>query len=301
MVEQPYSVCRPVTTVRQETVECGYYERQYITVPGPVVERRVRVPVQECDLCGEEQPRGLLGCLHHKRKVTATVAVQCPPRTVCQRVWVSRPVTREVSETRYVRETMVRQVPVTQCRYVSEQRVESTPVTTCSYVSEERVEPYEVQTCNSSPKSGSSLTKSRPAATSPRNGSSLTRFAPARWWPSSGWRPSPLPPATMSLRSGRALRSPDLPARRRGARGALPGHNLQLRRRGTGRARTRADLPHGRRDGLAPGSGLCRGAGSRDRQPRRRPTSCPHRGRAAMHHGARRHSDLPDVPVSGLG
>src|SRR5208337_2484491 len=68
MVEQPYTVCRPVTTVRQETVECGYYERQYITVPGPVVERRVRVPVQECDLCGEEQPRGLLGCLHHKRK-----------------------------------------------------------------------------------------------------------------------------------------------------------------------------------------------------------------------------------------
>ena len=49
MVEQPYTVCRPVTTVRQETVECGYYERQYTTVPGPVVERRVRVPVQECD------------------------------------------------------------------------------------------------------------------------------------------------------------------------------------------------------------------------------------------------------------
>ena len=49
MVEQPYSVCRPVTTVRQETVECGYYERQYTTVPGPVVERKVRVPVQECD------------------------------------------------------------------------------------------------------------------------------------------------------------------------------------------------------------------------------------------------------------
>ena len=60
MVEQPYTVCRPVTTVRQETVECGYYERQYTTIPGPVVERRVRVPVQECDLC-EDQPRGLLG------------------------------------------------------------------------------------------------------------------------------------------------------------------------------------------------------------------------------------------------
>ena len=44
MVDQPYSVCRPVTTVRQEVRECGYYERQYTMVPGPIVERRMRVP-----------------------------------------------------------------------------------------------------------------------------------------------------------------------------------------------------------------------------------------------------------------
>ena len=37
---------------------------------------------------------GSLSCFH-KRKVTATVAVQCPPRVVSQRVFVSRPVVRE--------------------------------------------------------------------------------------------------------------------------------------------------------------------------------------------------------------
>ena len=65
--------------------------------------------------------------LHPKKKVTATVAVQCPPEPSASAVWVSRPVTRDVTETRYVRETMVRQVPVTRCRYVSEERVESIP------------------------------------------------------------------------------------------------------------------------------------------------------------------------------
>ncbi len=75
------------------------------------------------------------------------MAVQCPPRVVSQRVFVSRPVVRNVTETRYVRETMVRQVPVTSCRYVAEERVESIPVTTCSYVAEEHVEPYQVRTC----------------------------------------------------------------------------------------------------------------------------------------------------------
>ena len=118
-------------------------QRQYTMVPGPIVERRMRVPVVEtsCDSCG------LLSCFHRPRRVTETVAVQCPPRMVRERVFVSRPVVRNVSETRYVRETMVRQVPVTTCRYVAEERVETIPVTTCQYVAEERAEPYEVRTC----------------------------------------------------------------------------------------------------------------------------------------------------------
>ncbi len=55
----------PVTTVRQEVRECGYYARQYTMVPGPVVERRVRVPVVEtsCNLhagflVASSQPQG---------------------------------------------------------------------------------------------------------------------------------------------------------------------------------------------------------------------------------------------------
>ncbi len=176
MVEQPYTVCRPVTTVRQEVRECGYYERQYTMVPGPIVEqtgpRSRRGPVVRFVRAFQLLPPAA--------KVTATVAVQCPPRVVSQRVFVSRPVVRNVTETRYVRETMVRQVPVTTCRYVAEERVEidprhhlsstsprnassrmrSAPAATCprsasnrspsppaQYVAEERVEPYEVRTC----------------------------------------------------------------------------------------------------------------------------------------------------------
>src|ERR671911_100403 len=119
MVEQPYTVCRPVTTVRQVVEECGYYERQMVTVPGPVIERQVRIPVDPCDSC-ERPRRKLFGCLH-KKKAFATVAIQCPPRNVCQTAFVSRPVVRNISETRYVTETMTRQVPVQTCTMVAEE------------------------------------------------------------------------------------------------------------------------------------------------------------------------------------
>src|SRR4051794_5927130 len=81
MVSQPYSVMKPVTTVRQVTEECGYYERQLVTVPGPVVNQCVSVPVEDC-ACP-----GLLRC-GHRRRAVATVAVQTPPRTICQTVFV---------------------------------------------------------------------------------------------------------------------------------------------------------------------------------------------------------------------
>ena len=75
--------------------------RQYTTIPGPIVERQVRVPVE-----GDPYASGgLFGCFH-KPRVTATVAYQCPPRVVAQRVFVSRPVVRNFTETSYVRETM---------------------------------------------------------------------------------------------------------------------------------------------------------------------------------------------------
>ena len=58
---------------------------------------------QDCDC----QPRGLFSCFH-RRTGWATVAVQCPPRQVCQTVYVPRQVTRDVAETHYIQETMSR-------------------------------------------------------------------------------------------------------------------------------------------------------------------------------------------------
>src|SRR5512132_4291243 len=99
MVSQPYTVCRPVTTVRQVVEECGYYETQAVTVPGPVIEQPVCAPIEPCG-CGR---RGLFGCGHRRQAVAvATVAVQCPPRVVCQSVYVPRQVVRNISETQYV-------------------------------------------------------------------------------------------------------------------------------------------------------------------------------------------------------
>ena len=176
MVAQPYTVCRPVTTVRQETVECGYYERQYTTVPGPVVERQVRVPVEECDACGE-QPRGLFGCLHKKkvdgdrrRPVPAADGLPAGLRLPAGDPRRLRDPLRPRDDDppgpgrrcRYVAEERVENAPSPPARWsprsgssptrsgpavVAEERVEPSPVQTCSYVAEERVEPYEVRTC----------------------------------------------------------------------------------------------------------------------------------------------------------
>ncbi|MFO0908814.1 MAG: hypothetical protein U0794_10730 [Isosphaeraceae bacterium] len=89
----------PVVSTRQVVEECGYYETQRSVVPGRVYERQVRVPVE--DPCGcRPHPRALFSCLH--KKAWATVAVQAPPREVCQTVYVPRQVVENVSETRYV-------------------------------------------------------------------------------------------------------------------------------------------------------------------------------------------------------
>ena len=165
MVEQPYTVCRPVTTVR-----AGDRRVRLLRAPvhdGPRPRGRAQGARAGAGMrrSARNSPRGLFGCLHHKKKVTATVAVQCPPRTVSQRVFVSRPVTRDVTRDPLrprdhgppgardpvpLRRRGARRVdcPVTTCRYVTEERVEPYEVQTCNYVREERVEPYEVQTCS---------------------------------------------------------------------------------------------------------------------------------------------------------
>ena len=134
------------------------------------------------------------------------------PGPSARRVYVSRPVVRNISETRYVCETMTRQVPVQTCTMVAEERVENCPVTTCRW--------------------------------SPRSASSPTKSAPARWSPRSGSRSCPVTTCTDGRRgAGRALRGSHLHDGGRGARRELPRHHLHDGRRGAGRALRGSDLP----------------------------------------------------------
>ena len=215
MVDQPYTVCRPVTTVRQEVRECGYYERQYTTVPGPIVEQQGPRSgrATPCDSCG------LFSCFH-KRKVTATVAVQCPPRTVVPaRLRVAARGAqrhRDPLRPRNHGAPGARDDLPLRRRGTGRERSPSPPA---QYVAEERVEPYEVRTCQYvSPRSGSRRSRSPPASTSPRNASSPTRCARARWSPRSGSRSIPVTTCSVRRRGAcRALRGPHLPVRFRRA------------------------------------------------------------------------------------
>ena len=289
MVDQSYIVRRPVTTCRQEVVECGYYERQYTTEPGPVVERKVRVPAEDCGC----EKRGLFSCLHHK-KVTATVAVQCPPRVVSQRVFVSRPTVRTVSETRYVRETMIRKVPVQTCRMVAEERVETIPVTTCQYVAEQHVDPYEVRTCRMV---AEEQVETIPVTTcqyvaeehvEPYEVRTCQMVAEERV----GDDPRhDLPVCRRGAR--RAVRGPDLSDGGGGAGGDDPRHHLPVRQRAAVRTGPGHDVPDGGRDRVAPGAGVCLRAGPRHRESVRRPPRPAADRRPAVHDGAGRCPDLP--------
>ncbi len=289
MVDQPYTVCRPVTTVRQEVKECGYYERQYTEVPGPIVEKKVRVPVEDggCGSCG------LFGCFH-RRRVTATVAVQCPPRVVSQRVFVSRPVVRNVTETRYVRETMVRQVPVTSCRYVAEERVESIPVTTCSYVSEEHVEPYQVRTCRYVPEE---RVESIPVTTCSYVAEERVEPYEVRTCEMvAEERVESIPVTTCSYATEERVEPYEVRTCQYVAEERVetdPGDHMRVCRRTAGGTRSRDDVPHGRRDRVASGAGICARRGSGHDQPMRGPC------RSAADRGPADHlcpGGRPDVP-----
>ena len=145
MVEQPYTVCRPVTTTRQEIGRVRLL-RAAVT-HGPRPGRRAQGPRPGA---GMRRLRGAAaralrlppqeeGDRHRRRPVPAADGLPA--------VFVSRPVVRDVTETTYVRETMTRQVPFRPA-VVAEERVENVPGHHLPDVAEERVEPYEVRTCN---------------------------------------------------------------------------------------------------------------------------------------------------------
>ena len=171
-----------------------------------------------------------------------------------------------VTTCQYVAEERVEPYEVRTCQYVAEERVETIPVTTCQYVAEERVEPYEVRTCE--------MVAEERVETIPVT---TCQYVAEE-------RVEPYEVQTCQYVAEERVEN-------------IPVTTCQYVSRATGRARARDDLPDGRRDRLAPGSGLRPRAGSGHRQPVRRPRGPAHDRRAAVHDGPGRRPDLPDLPV----
>jgi hypothetical protein len=79
------------------------------------------------------------------------VCVQCPPRKVCKKVWVSEMKQQTVDCVRYERECVTKQVPCTVCRYVSQPETRTCSHTTCQMVSEQKVRTCTYTTCTMVP------------------------------------------------------------------------------------------------------------------------------------------------------
>jgi hypothetical protein len=107
MVEQQYTVCKPVSTTRQVTEICMQPTTQLVSVPTK----------GHCGICGKNPCGG--GC-----------------KTVAQTCYTPVPVVKNVVETQMVREVQTRQVPVTTCQMTYEDKVEDVKVTQCRMVQE---------------------------------------------------------------------------------------------------------------------------------------------------------------------
>jgi len=100
-----------------------------------VITRCIREPgCWECDPC--------TGKKCYRPGPVRKVEEQCPPRTICKKVWVPEVCEREVECTRWERETIVEKKCYKVCRMVSEQRVKTCSYQVCRMVPEERVRTY---------------------------------------------------------------------------------------------------------------------------------------------------------------
>ena len=165
-------------------------------------------------------------------------------------------------------EERVEPYEVQTCQLVAEERVEPYQVQTCRYVAEERVEPYQVRTCE--------MVAEQRVETIPVTTCSYVAEE----------RVEPYEVQTCQLVAEERVEPYQVTTCSYAAE-----ERVEMR--------TRADLPHGRRDGVR--------ARFRSASPEQVPVTvnrvvarqvAAHRGRAAVHDGPRRHSDLPDVPVS---
>jgi hypothetical protein len=150
--EIPYTVCKPVYETREreicrtvckpvhftKTVKVcrGHWETERCEIPGPVVTKCVREPgCWESDCSGRR-------C--YRPGPVKKIQVQCPPRTVCKKVWVPEICEKEVACVRYERETIVDKQCYKVCKMVREQRVKTCCYKVCKMVPEQRVKTYQV-------------------------------------------------------------------------------------------------------------------------------------------------------------
>ena len=111
-VDQTVTTCRPVSETHQVTEICMQPSTQLVTVPATM-----KVKTGHCGRCGKSE-------------------VICGCKTVAQTTFTPVSMVRDVTTTRMVRETSVRQVPVTHCRMVCEEKIVDVPVTHCRMVQE---------------------------------------------------------------------------------------------------------------------------------------------------------------------
>jgi hypothetical protein len=127
-VDRAYSVCRPVTTTREVPGVAYQATTQVVAVP---------TVSHSNGGCG-------LGLLCGKKRGLSTCG-GCQYQT--QTCYTPVPTTRTVSETHYVRETQMQQVPVTTCRWVTDTQTIMRTVTTCRVVCEQKVVTNYVKSC----------------------------------------------------------------------------------------------------------------------------------------------------------
>jgi len=113
MKEVTQSICKPVHYTKVVNVCCGHWETHEECIPGPVVKRCVQEPG-----CWTWDPC-CCRCVWCPGKCHME-CVQCPPRKVCKKCWVSETKQQTIDCVRYERECVTKQVPCTTCRYVSQ-------------------------------------------------------------------------------------------------------------------------------------------------------------------------------------
>src|SRR5262249_3992336 len=122
MKECPRTVCKPVTTYKTVTRDCGEYVTEQYTVPGRKRLQWVCEPGECCFdpcTCKTVQKPG-------RRRL---VCVEGPCETRCRKVWKPRLVCEQVPCTTYVKETVCEKVPVTVTRKVPVTEVRKVPYT----------------------------------------------------------------------------------------------------------------------------------------------------------------------------